>query len=514
MKFKQHYQKIKLNTPGVQLLDIHTLTKKNLKNWKKSRNKLKGAKKFSVKGKTVTHSSGAYIRAVAICQQIAVVKNSHSLRRFMVLRVYHLNTCLHYAIPINMVDSCPKLPELDLSKRELDLIYKISKELMTYQSRKETVVHINSQEKEKVKKNRNQSYQLDSNEEIVSTMLKENHWLLTTMAELILVNLRPWIPRKRVPNYFTTFVSSGNSDVLFQILSALNLSETYVPVINIENFDDLADWKAYGSQLTLVKTDNKMRKKLLKQGRKDPFEGHLFFLAKKKCDDISHVHISIPANPAPLTDQQQDACRAFMAKLLECPKNLVERVFGDYEKIIESPITYRIKEKDAWHQVIEAIISDGLSEHCEAVKMAQEERQAQEEKSMKMLEDAVNLVLDPNRYLEGIATDWPADEEGVKVLLSNKYALYKEASKGEAKFLAFTKDSLTTLCQDLIGLLPAEIDLLLYRLQSQGVVKEKTTPTYLPCGKTLRMIRVNVEMCVSFSLTPLSPQKEASADAV
>lgn len=514
MKNEKHLCKnIDLNASGVQPLEYHCVTAEEQKEWKTKRNELKGAKKYTVSGKTVTHSSGAYIEALATWEGTVAVTDGHVSKRYRLLKFYHLNACIHFAIPITMADSHPALPGLELSKKERDLLYKIATELLTWKSRMETAIVVKRNEKQEVKENRNQACKLQPNEEVVANLLNQNHWILTVMAEVMLANIRPWTPTPLLPRYPTAFVVTGGStDVFYQALSALNLTGTDVPVLDIVTLDDLADWQAYGSKLTLINADRKMRKKLLKLGRKQLFVGHLFLLTSKKYDDKTYYHVSVPTNLAPLTEEQQDACRAFMAKLLDAPKKLAERVVGDYDKIMESPISYRVQESAAWHQVVEIVISEGLLEHCEAVKTAQDQRQIQEQKSEQMLEEAVALVLDPKQYLDGIATEWPADEAGVNALLQDYYALYKEASKGGAKFLAFTVESLMALCHNKIELPQENIDLVIGRLRARGAIKERKTSTYLSRGKNLRMIRINAEDCESFSLTPLTPNKEASAD--
>lgn len=515
MKTLKHLCKnINLNASGVQPLDGHWVTAEERKEWKSKRKALEGAKKYTVSGKTITHTSGAYIEALATWEGTVFVTDGHVSKRYRLLKVFHIDTCLHYAIPIAMSDSQPNLPGFELSKKELETLYKAAAELLTWKSRQETFILVKSQEKQEVKENRILARELESREEIVAKLLEENHWMLTIMGEILLANTLPWIPVYHIPRHHTAFVVSGrSSEVLFQTARALNLSATDVPVLEIVNSDDTADWQAYGSQVTLVKADSRMRKKLLKLGRKQPFAGRLFMLSSKKFDDMSFSHVSVPTNLAPLTGEQQDACRAFMAKLLGEPKKLAERVVQDYKQIMESPTAYRIKEAEAWHQVVEIVISEGLLDHCQAVKEAQDQRQAQEERSKQLLEDAVELILDPKQYLDGIATEWPEDEAGVNALLLDYYALYKEASIGGAKFLAFTEESLLNLCHEKIGLPREDIDLVIGRLIAQGAMKERKKPTYLKCKKSSRMIRVDTKVCKSFSLTDLSPNKEASADA-
>ncbi len=387
-------------------------------------------------------------------------------------------------------------------------------ELMTEEAKKEHVIHAKSQEKQNLKQNRCLAKKLQSNEEILVDLLKERYWMLTLMGECLLTNLRAYAPMPLAQNYSTAFVSpNANHSVLVDAIGAMNFTGADVPVLNIDSLDDVTHWQTYGSQLTLVKSDSKMRKKLLKLERKKSFDGHLFFLTSKKFCDASILHISVSSNSAPLTIEEQDAFRAFMAKLLENPKKLVKRLVNDYEKITESPISFRIKEADAWHQVAETIISEGLSEHCEAVKTAQKERQTQKEKSEQVLEKAVELVLDPSQYLDSIATEWPADEAGVKAIFEDCYALYKKTKDGY-EFLAFTEDSLIALCHDKAGLPREEINLVISRLRALEALKTKTEPTYLANGKRIRMIRIGTEVCEPFSLSPLTPDMEVSSDVI
>lgn len=504
----------RINQRKIQLLSVKDSFEKIPKEDKK---RLNSAKEFKVKGNTITNSSGKITSALAKWKERLCIDDGFQQARYIILDVYLHGKRYRYAIPIQKVASCPELPELDLSKDELKFLYKFAEELSTTKSRKEKEISVERQEQLDVKYQCSLASHLNNDELVVAHFLETQYWILSVLTESLLVNLRPWIPTPLLPTHVTAFATSsqGSSEkVLFQLLGACNLTTSHVPIIKLQNKKDLEKWAGHGCRMALLKPESSIRDMIFKvtqslilanNGDTQPYVGQVFLKTTKKFTDSNIYHISIPSEPPLFTDEELDAFRSFMAKVMAEPEILAERVITDYYDRRCSEIAYRIKPVDLWHSVIESIIAEGLQELCDAVKLAKKKQKADEEKLEQQLDEAVKLLLNPNLYLDGISREWAKDEVGVRESLEEFFALYKKTKNG-SEFLAFTKDSLARLCYKKIE--QENYPLVIERLKSSDILENETTPTKLGNGNTIRLVRIDTEFLQSFTVSEVTPHKE------
>lgn len=193
--------------------------------------------------------------------------------------------------------------------------------------------------------------------------------MLSVLAETLAANLRPWCDIYQLPNYITVFEGSGDSGdnckfVLKQLLSACNftvpLNASQVSELMLHTASGLERWGTCGCRMVLLVAKDTALNKIVEKtntitmaqisgGQELPYRGQVFLWTRKKYSEAMPVeYIAIPPAPQKLTDEQTDALRGFIAKLLSIPDPSAEDAMSEFNEICQSSVSYRKNPTVIW----------------------------------------------------------------------------------------------------------------------------------------------------------------------
>ncbi len=299
-----------------------------------------------------------------------------------------------------------------------------------------------------------------------------------------------------------------------------------LPELVLHTSTSLECWEACGCRMALLVANETALKKIVEKthvismvqmvgAQELPYLAQVFLWTRKKYGETMPVdYITIPPEPKLLTQEESDAVRGFMAKLLSNPQELAKEAMCEYNEIRQSATFYRKHPTDEWHYILERVIADGLATYSSVVREAQELRQEQKEQEENELQAAMQLILDPLQYEDKISKEWASDKQGNDTTLETYVALYKCTKNGD-RFLAFSKPSMARLCHEKANLPHRNFPLLLARLKSENYVTGESESIKLPQAKgaskiNMRLIKIYLEPDDGYKVThaPLKEKNE------
>lgn len=490
---------------------------------KKLQKKLEKSGEFLILDGTIQDSSGNFVPAFANwTEHVALFDQGICFERFAILEVYYHTEVFRYKVQSSELDAIKKkktLPELQglrFNQTERGILYKTTRTLQTHKAKVEKKLNYKQPEKQEVAHFREGTKELSYDLTIVAEALR-SPFILSTVAECLLTNCRPWIKGESLPSYVTVFVADINgARAIYQLLNACNFTSNRLLTLEVSTMADIKNWRSYGCRMTVVTAQETAKKVFLGQSTKlwmddgsvEPFPGKVFMKSTKKLTDSNAYQITTPTNLPEFSSELLDGIRAFMGELVSQPKCLASRLVSDYWEIENSATGYRILPWEIWQQVSEKVVQEALTEFNSVVKEAQEARIAAENLAELQLQEAETFLRNPNLYLDNVTAVWPKTQADILALLdeTQEYcSLYKHAKTGD-RFLVFTANSLLRLCKG-AGLPSEASDIFLDRLDSSGLIDKWGTTTKLADGSTMRLVRLYAKDCISYAVTEVTDEK-------
>lgn len=505
------------NAQPVILLCKQKSTQNEVKKWKK---RLKGCENFQIDQNGIVYSGKTFFNGMARWKRPLCVTDGQVLTRWSILELYYIGYCFVFAIRADAVTRQPELPGMQFSKEERELVYYIADGLRRPKDYCEKSLCIQNPEKRSIKENLKQVTEV-TDLKLISEMMLSSPLLPEFCTLAILTNLRPWLPPAMRPNYLTNFLTnvrnhSSQLEYLRQLLQALNFtSEPEQPLlieVSVENQKNLQMWESLGNRMALIHCGHKIASILCRKAEQLALARSAGQLAEglpaQALIDSRSVllsscvnNVELPSCLTKIASEQQEVLRRALAQILEHPKREANRLLSIYQKKMHAPNAYRLNPADAWMRSAQEIFLHYYPSCGNFFQDAGERKRQQEMQRSKQLEEAVSLILTPDRFTEEIGK-WPESNEEAKKLLDETQEVVALNHKGK---LCFSHDSLRRLTSR-VGLADVMYEPFIERLKEIGAIKDRTQSHHFRSSPNGRFITISPEKCNNFSITGISTE--------
>lgn len=475
--------------------------------------KLKKADGYTVKNDVIyDNKTKVSVSVIACWRGIICVGNGTTEARFQRISVFHLGAHYRYEIPIDLVDKRLPFPTQDFSKKETEMIYAIADALATSKSYEETYIKIDRMECVIVEKALQIASTLAQDESLVLKLLRREPWILPTMVEAVLANLRPWIPKFLISNYLVAFVDGTmDSKKLKEVVSACNFTTAGCYEFQGKTKKDVIAWENYGCLISLLNIQKNPEKDLLTKSQSletrnfrnitdEPFPAHPFLLVKQPINSSYVRNIILPNTGEDLAPEELDALRGFCAKILENPLELARNVIDEYQEIMDGPYAFRITSMGAWYKVVEEMLTQNSLEKKEAFTAVSTQFHRSQNNSKERIFRAVEYILEPLQYENEITVNCPENKDAVNKLLNEDQSYVAIRKKvGQEEYLLFTLESLKRMCSDL-----SEEEFQTFRelLDDSGILPKRSEVTPLKNRTSKALYRFHIQKAKAYLASP------------
>lgn len=473
---------------------------------------------YSLCDDTVYNVYGNSVNAIAVRAGIICVHIRSKPHRYKILVVFYNRKHYIFAIPINMVDKSFKLPGLDFSNEEMELLLAMANDISHPNENVEVHTKVKHPAKQHITYQTSRFSHARDNKAFLEMLIDEPH-ILECLLPALDVQLRSFKRFKDAPCGVYNF-TSGSSDIqdidqLKSILTAANFaySDNYANAkpaeFKIKDESDLNVFNRYSDRIILAQVGNSsvITDKLLEivgereiqrkfcSNLPDRLETVPILLSKRLLPSDYVYNIEISGVNNPLEYHELDLIRATCKSVLN--REIAQKVYDNWRYIMSYEYSYNISTFTAWTDTIKRTVLHSIAgQDNELLELADDiigniktQRRDEEEKRTELIQKAIDKIKDYESFKDKII-DRPKTKAIANDKLSDEaYAFWFTPQKGAdqgQKFLAFNKISLLRLLRS-IGIDEALYEMFLEKAETAGLLQDKNRSISLS-GETFNAI--------------------------
>jgi len=501
--------------------------------WKQCRKRLKASKDFSLeqKGSRIYGKNGQFIDGIAQWGDTIAFEEGGHLFRYKIL--YFLRNDRGYGFAIRAVGNMAitELPGIDLDKDEVKLLCGIAHEIS--EPGQEVCVKLPNI----ARKRTDNAVQAEHSEYSEGKLLHILQGDLTRNAFLIgcLGALECYLKRKEHAPFLVNFLlprGSGTAaaERVHQVLRVVDFVQNSpydgCAAIEIKACADLRSWERRGRRLTLLRYANeKVIRPIWREAetaaleeRETNFPALPILLGSSSLPPERVFEISVATEASPLTVQDIQTLRASAAYLLSNIERINDFLGSEDHWRRVTGVHYILTYPSAFMQSFARVAGrvlfsqkDNLTVYMDACEKTAFAIQDQLESDQRILDQSLQLLLDPKRYASEIIAKPDSKEEAEEEL-----AMYAVAFRHEYKgssVLCFTESSLLRLLSRQ-GLTVELFDRFINLLKSNGVIEQKTKSYHFKNSSNMRFVTIPLQKCKNFNVTAITGKTTESMEGI
>jgi len=435
---------------------------------RKLRRRLKSSEKWQMAGQTVYNVYGASFDGIASWGGRVCVRLNGTDYRFDVLHLDRFGRRSVFLIFIGCTSK--RLPDMNLSEGELQLLIQMADEISDSNSRREHVTELKNPLRSKVSERVKQWPQVQWHPEALLDLLEKAPALLSILTAALDSQLRTLKQLRAVPRVVYNFLlakkNTGSLDWLIRVLQALTFANeaSHLPGPIVTSDPDV--WRKGFQRLTLLNATgpsllqpilNELRTYDLQQksGGQATLNPPTLPIAVSRSALCSPfvLDVELPTKPPLLSAAQQDLLRTAMGRVLS--KKMAKTAAQEYAAQMAQPTSYRLSGYTLWREILTDHMCrtwfpiDPLRSRANALReYSQQQQEAQELQRLELLRNAYELLTSPERYADRIIDRPKSKATADDKLLDEAFAFCYDPTKGDQQghhFLAFSKGSLARL---------------------------------------------------------------------
>jgi len=444
----------------------------------KIRKKIKATPVLDMKRNVVSYKQKEHIYATAVWLEKVSLEIRGYIYRVRLFAVDYCKSRTVYAVPVKLLDKGWELPDIELSKKEIQILIKIANYLGGRRAEREVKINVDHPALENIRFHKRQ-WVMKPDEEALLRILQNNPWILPLSVAAVDTQLRSYKKFKRAPCTVYNFVvekSDWQSDQVFTaVLGAMNFSsaaryaDSKPLELYIKEKKDWDGWRKCAERLVLIRTAtgsllSPILKELTEQERtiycNGIFTKTLFpTLPVVRCRSFLHrrgvLDVSIEKGLSMFSTKDLDTIRIMIANVLSW--NVASMIYNDWRNKMSTDWQYRTDRWQCWYEtILEALLKRNFSNPAilakakKLLKNTTEEQQAAETERANIIYRAQELISSPVQFANEIMEKPASKEDAEQHLHIDQDAVAfwfmpKKNKDAGNTYLAFTKNSLLRL---------------------------------------------------------------------
>lgn len=494
---------------------------KGISGWKRCRKTLAAAKGFSVDQSRVYRKDNEFVDGLARWGETLVFQIAAHTFRYWTLLIRRGDCGFGFAIRVVGHKLPTELPGIDYSPSDVGLLFQIADEVS------ERGEEIDIQLPNLVLKRTTETIQAESDvydEEVLMRILRDG-FVREAFFIGVLVGLeciQDVSGRSRFAVNFLTTRGGGSlpEENVRRILGVLDFmaESPYFgcPIIEVKEKVDLCQWEKRRGRITLLRyVSEKSIRQIWKEAeraileeREAKFPALPLLSGRSSLPTSITYEIRLPSEGVSLATSDLKTIRSAAAHLLRQCHRICKRMQKQLDWLEVSGACFQLAYPMAYFQCFAHVVGEVLFEdtaHLQAFRdicgESHAQRLAQQEKEVQLMDKALTLLLDPERYSNEIVFK-PQSKEGAKSILAADAVAFVSSSK-KSPALCFSEQSLLRLLRR-VGFCDVLLDRFLHGLKTKGIIQERRESIHFKKSSNDRFVTIPIDKCENFDVSMVS----------